>query len=465
MKLACLFTRIKTFGRVVLQGVLAFLLFSTTALANPTHSGSYIGLESQMGGCSGVGCNTEGIAYYKHIGALDLAGLPTPSRGTFSAWKATHGFSANPLTPSPSELRAVYYNKVDLGFGRDMHCRAYNTFRWPIDKAVSVAVKKQFAALGVRDGSVFSDEQLDQLTAKTKRAKLLRIPAYPISFFTRTTACYVTNFGDDTNHLLPRGNPAQAIIKAQNNTDPIAAVAMEKTGGGEVKFFVYKLNSGLNTPPLVNSTPVDGLLTVVGLDSEGVKGSPGMCLSCHGGDYSPSTHSVSGANFLPFDAQLFVYEQSNVSSLFSEPAQRQTMRKLNWWIKASLPNNRIKEQIDSWYAWCGGVSVGNCYLDDAGHPFTPLGWATGTTTASGAAPTTAGAAATFYQAVPRKYCRTCHLAREIDFDVQNYANNGSIHSKLNSARSTSNMPDAEATFLDYWNDIPAQIESIFFFGP
>lgn len=58
----------------------------------------------------------QATEYYKAVGALTAGGAPSASRGTFSAWKATNGFPTG-------EIVATYYNRGDLGFGRDMHCR------------------------------------------------------------------------------------------------------------------------------------------------------------------------------------------------------------------------------------------------------------------------------------------------------------------------------------------------------
>jgi len=146
----------------------------------------------------GTGSNAETIEYYKNVkvGALDSSGTPTAARGTFSAWKATNGFSADPLTPAAGEFRGIYFNNGDLQLGRDMHCR--------------------------KNGS--------------------------------DAACYVTNFGASV-FGGPQGEPGLAIHDAIHNAAPLASVAMEyhpADAPNAVKFFVF--NAGGN---LLNSVALD----------------------------------------------------------------------------------------------------------------------------------------------------------------------------------------------------------------
>lgn len=132
----------------------------------------------------GTGSDARSIAYYKNVGAFDASGNPTAAKGTFTAWKSTHGFSANPLTPVSGEFRAVYYNNGDLQLGRDMHCKS----------------------IGGAD-----------------------------------RACYVTNFGASV-FGGPQGEPNLAIHDAIHNAAPLATVAMEykqSLGINAVSFFVF----------------------------------------------------------------------------------------------------------------------------------------------------------------------------------------------------------------------------------
>ena len=59
----------------------------------------------------GTGNDTEAGEYYSN---LDLT---LGSASTLDQWKSLYGFNG------VNDVRAVYYNAGDLGFGREMHCR------------------------------------------------------------------------------------------------------------------------------------------------------------------------------------------------------------------------------------------------------------------------------------------------------------------------------------------------------
>jgi hypothetical protein len=429
------------------------------------HNGIFIPPDALFG-CGGANdvavdeatCEGKGVAYYKRIGVLDASGNPTASRGTMQAWLATNGFSLNPLSPAPGELRAVYYNVADLGFGRDLHCRS-------------------------REVGIVRNDNSD-----VKAASMARVAVAPaLSFRPGTvTACYVTNFGDTAHPQSPNGNEQQALMKAKTNSNPIATVAMEvfkPSGGaaGEVRFFVYDTGG---TQALPHFTPVPTALAGPALpyailDNEtaagGHKANPGTCMNCHGGnapdsgtDSNPASAMtvVTGSNLLPFDAQLFSYDTSSGSAI-SEVAQRETMRKLNALIKASAPPSpAISSQIDGWYQWCGGVNVVGCAIDDTGHPYTPPSWATASTISGATGSVTNMQIKSFYQHVARRYCRTCHLVKHSandDFDIQQIVGGDPgnpmalrIKSKLDPSQTSASMPMAERTFNAYWSDPQAQ---------
>ncbi len=429
-----------------------------------THPTTFIAPDTLFG-CSGeADCEAKGIVYYQRIGALNAAGIPTASRGTMEAWLAVHGFSPNPLTPKPDEIRAVYFNRADLGFGRDLHCRSYRP-------DVNIAVELDTSVSTKRTAGV----ALPSASATPAIRPLLRSSG-------TWSACYVTNFGDNANPLKANGNEQQAIAKAKANTNPIATVAMEMyrpdIAGAvpEVRFYVFDTGSNFNGGPTPIPTALKGgLLPFAVLDNDhtgdlnGKKASPGTCLNCHGGTASYSTASpthatastvVAGANFLPFDAQLFGYD-TTLGSLFTEVAQRQTMRRLNAFVKGTQPiAPTISSVIDGWYGWCGGVTTVGCAIDDAGHPYTPAGWSTPTSTqltSLGATSAPSGAKlVNLYQNVSRKYCRTCHLANADYFDVQDVDQAHKLKSKLNPSAATSSMPNAERPFTDYWADTLAK---------
>jgi hypothetical protein len=125
---------------------------------------------------------TEASEYYTQIGAK-------PAKDKLSKWLLLNGFPAN-------EVVTYYYNAVDLGFGRQMHCRQ----------------------TGVNGAA----------------------------------ACYVTNFGTNAG-----GSPDIAVDRAVTNTAPIATVAMEYTppagAADSVKFYVYDGNGDLQENATLDS--------------------------------------------------------------------------------------------------------------------------------------------------------------------------------------------------------------------
>src|ERR1017187_9891037 len=98
--------------------------------------------------------------------------------------------------------------------------------------------------------------------------------------------CYVANYSDGS--LAAGGDPQTSIRNAENNTNPIAVVAMVGLNfppnltsptwinDPSVEFIVF-------TPPTTGD-PIDDFVpnTQALLDSEGAKAVPGVCIACHG---------------------------------------------------------------------------------------------------------------------------------------------------------------------------------------
>jgi len=196
-------------------------------LASTTHPSTFIAPEGLFGCADEADCEAKGISYYKRIGALDAAGNPTPGRGTMQAWLATHGFSPNPLAPKSDEIRAVYFNRADLGFGRDLHCRSYRkgigsaTFENPRN---ILQLNRQMTPPLATTGRVATTGP----AATTRAIRLGPLPTGTVS------ACYVTNFGDSTNPLSSNGNEQQAIAKAKANSQPNAPAGRYGGNGGQL---------------------------------------------------------------------------------------------------------------------------------------------------------------------------------------------------------------------------------------
>ncbi len=196
------------------------------------------------------------------------------------------------------------------------------------------------------------------------------------------------------------------------------------------------------------------------LDSQNAKAVPGICLTCHGGGYDPSLHLAKDANFLPFDAPSFIFSSSALSLI--ESSQREAIRQLNGFVEETAPARQtITQLIYGWYNWCGGVGKTGCYIDDVGHPFYPNNQPCSsdpTATSCGWPATWGGAnAQSFYQRVPRVYCRTCHVAQSNHFNVNNFEHWSALKTSIQSdVFSTHFMPFAEVPYNGFWQDFQAQ---------
>ncbi|HIF97919.1 MAG TPA: hypothetical protein EYQ54_12985, partial [Myxococcales bacterium] len=93
---------------------------------------------------------------------------PGGNRESFAQWKSINGF------PSTDESSAVYFNKGDLGSGREMHCREISA------REAGVCGFKPFPFV-----------------------------KYPGARITVRTACYVSNYFETLN--LPSDDPATAV--------------------------------------------------------------------------------------------------------------------------------------------------------------------------------------------------------------------------------------------------------------
>jgi hypothetical protein len=278
---------------------------------------------------------------------------PLPSsasgrRATFGGFKSVNGFGG------AGEIRVVYANSGDLGFGRDMHC---------VSKTAS-------------DG----------------------LADY---------ACYVTNYG---NILTP---DLQDAADAQSNNNPVATVAMEysriEDPGIEppqfsnptrvVKFFVY--NGNVDASTFVNAADLD---TGQNLRKRPV---PQLCMVCHGGEYpnppvgpppapghlpvpgfnSPADVNL-GARFLPFDLHYYTFAGGAPDKLAQQPA----FKNLNQQIVANAPPDPIiGEVITNMYA--GGPNEDENFVVNGwkNAPSQPL-------------------KEQVYRDVVARTCRTCHIA-------------------------------------------------------
>lgn len=242
-------------------------------------------------------------AYYKAVGALDFFGFPLAERSTLSGWLMANGFPGG-------ETVATYYNRGDLGFGRDMHCRVTSYGR----------------------------------------------------------ACYVTNYGTVEDGLDDLAD-GSALNDALAHVNPGATVAMEwhqnrGANANPVRFFVYAPSTYRCYGD--GSCGEDGgvLLDQIKLDGGAPQAVPGVCLGCHGGTFEPGNSSsparVVGAQFLPFDVESFAYHDD-----LPRESQEQAFRDLNMLVRDTVPaGSSTRALIDGWY---GSSSTFN-------GNFVPMSW-------------------------------------------------------------------------------------------
>lgn len=212
----------------------------------------------------------------------------TAAAASLTAFKTEYGFGA----PGSDEVTATYYNKGDLGVGREMRCKSFQ--------------KVGMASAG--------------------------------------RACFVSNYSDIAGSANFGGNAATALSRAVQGAQSgvhagaFATVAMAYyppiTDPNSVRFVVYD--------------KLDQLAYEAQLDSKGYnKGIPQNCVVCHGAaGYDTGEEKVFGARFLPFDLDSFDY--STVAG-FSRAAQEEKFRKLNRHIYNAGASQATKDLINGWY--------------------------------------------------------------------------------------------------------------------
>ena len=255
---------------------------------------------------------------------------------------------------SGKELVSSYYNKGDLGIGREMHCN----FELPGERACYVS---NYAPC-----------------AEAKQANGL---------------CQKPIFND----------PAGSFAEQLNGGVPFATVAMVERDAiapnqpNSVFFAVYVCDSG-NCNTLSNHRLYDG---PVALDNHGIAGqgsntfNPGNCMACHGtgGRYDANQHATIGGYFLPFDMDAFDYLSTNSQSPLSRKKLEPIMREMNEHVAEShlATVGNARKMIQAWYDgnFTSGSFVGARVPSGLGFD--------------------AGPASSAYYSVYGKACRGCHI--------------------------------------------------------
>lgn len=274
-----------------------------------------------------------------------------------------------------TEIQATYYNDGDLGLGREMHCKGFPSTN----------------GLGV--------------------------------------ACYVTNYSGLDGVASFTQPTATALADAVARTGEFATVAMvydpPLATANSVKFIVYDADGDRATTAQLDEAQ----------DNISI---PQNCLSCHGvnSSYSTAANAVSGARFLPFDPDAFVF---SAAPGFTRAAQEFELRQLNALVTLTEPTAATSEFIAGLYApklVTDPTAVSNSQ-------WVPAAWL--------ALPGEDGRA--IYNGVIKKNCRTCHVsASTASLDFAQPADFSSNKALIRNATCgpAHGMPHAERVMRKFW---------------
>lgn len=163
------------------------------------------------------------------------------------------------------------------------------------------------------------------------------------------------------------------------------------------------------------------------LDSQGRKGVPHACLSCHGGTYNPVTNQVVGASLLPV-----VPGRLQLSSNL-RGSQEEPIRRINQIILQSNPAPAIVDQINAMYK---------------GAPNTP-----GTAAGDAAVPTGWSQQPGLYKQVIEPYCSSCHFAQRGPMNFRSWGNLLQNKDAVQRTVCTEfTMPHSEILFRRFWTE-------------
>lgn len=344
-----------TSTRVSVLGTLIVLL--SAACSVPNHDKVWLSYNSFDRGCDSLAnCpdltnESDASYYYQTIGAEDANGNPNFN---LEQWKQLFGYA------DATVIRAVYGNKLDLLFGRDMNC-------WqPQGTERVVCYVANYGPPPFAGGK-----------------ENLSWPSLPRAVFDAAEADIHKSFGTVAMVYDPNGV----------GPDPSRAPA--------IAFYAFGKADADGNQPLIRS---------VALDGEGPKTVPGMCQSCHSGGYH---YGPNRGNFLPFDVQSFSFDSrvcrddgfgglECVGSDFDLDNQQEAFRQLNALVMKTNPTPAIKNLINGLYA--GNVDTPGATVPDDG--YIPAGWDVDKPSRN------------LYRHVYRPYCRTCHLAQGYKSDLE-----------------------------------------------
>jgi hypothetical protein len=189
---------------------------------------------------------------------------------TFEEWK--RAFNIPPRNPGESleayRVRAdvvVYYNKNELGLGRELGCAEFD------------------------DGKAPDGTQL------------------------RGVACYVTNYGTAFRDIVNSLPLAVEGLHAKNTV--CISWSPSLPPNYQVQFYTYN-GDGFRRE-------------WAQLDNFGPRPLPQVCMNCHGGAYDQERHLAKYARFLPLDPNVVAFAEPGTPGGATRAEQEERMRKLN----------------------------------------------------------------------------------------------------------------------------------------
>jgi hypothetical protein len=231
-----------------------------------------------------------------------------------------------------------------------------------------------------------------------------------------TTTCYATAHGPTAGQ--PGFNDPATI------THPIAGI-----GSDFILSMVITKDAGGTTFMALSKNGTYVLLPSVGLDTEGQKLLPFVCMSCHGGTYNPATRKVDGSSFLPLDPELLAF-----ASPADQAAQEEKIRKINLMIYNSGSSPAITSYVNGLYNGALAQPGAKATPD-----FVPSGWAP----QSG-----------LYRQIVRPYCVMCHMAvagTDPDLNFLSWTNFKSNDGRIQAAVCGAHtMPHSELQYKAFW---------------
>jgi hypothetical protein len=257
-----------------------------------------------------------------------------------------------------TERIAYYYNRGDLGIGREMHC-------------------------------------MDTLSQTSIHGFV---------------ACYVTNFaGGDDNNEFRFGLSSNIAFANMHANHPFATVAMvyrEKMTANtpnNVTFMVFNADGKLTNSAALDRHAFNFTLPDQSVGTPGVNFNlhiPSNCMACHGGSYDHNTHVAQNGLFLPFDLDQFEYEniagRTRNDQLTAFKHLNESVRKVA--VLANSYGGPIAAQLDRWYHNTpSGPAKAEVFEGAYDSTVVPPGWV---------------GFESVYRSFVRRSCRSCHIAAQ-----------------------------------------------------